>query len=58
MRYVFLVSNKETKEPLALYSTIHTAKKLMPEIEKKLNVKTELTKMTVDLTLDLIGVRK
>lgn len=54
-QYVYVLSDKETKEVKAIYTDKHIADKLKPVIEEKLGLELDLVKHAVNQDIKVIG---
>lgn len=57
MKYVWLVIDKADQKVLAVYSEDDMAKKLAPVIAKKFDTETKVEKRTINLELNLVGIK-
>ena len=57
MKYVWLVIDEVNQKVLAVYSEDDMAKKLAPVIAKKFNTETRVERRTINLELNLVGIK-
>lgn len=58
MKYIWTIVDKDTKKVLALYSIKEVAEKMKAPVAQKFNTEVDVEKRTLDLELNLLGVRQ